>query len=36
VLSAGLGLVTLLLLRRLPARVLQDLAAGAAATIVLG
>lgn len=36
VLSAGLVLVTLLLLRRLPPRVLQGLAAGAAATIVLG
>jgi cytochrome d ubiquinol oxidase subunit II len=36
VLSAGFGLVALLRLRRLPPRVLQGLAAGAAATIVLG
>ncbi|MCE0765135.1 cytochrome d ubiquinol oxidase subunit II [Pseudonocardia kujensis] len=36
VLSAGLVLVTVLLLWRLPPRVLQGLAAGAAATIILG
>ncbi|MFR9805129.1 cytochrome d ubiquinol oxidase subunit II [Pseudonocardia sp. RS010] len=36
VLSAALGLVTLVLLRRLPPWVLHGLAAGAAATVVLG
>jgi cytochrome d ubiquinol oxidase subunit II len=36
VLSAACGLTALVLLRRLPARVLQGLAVGAAATIVLG